>query len=184
MGYEGLDPRVHTDSNVQCMLSGFDVWNIKTRWVWCSVKGQKHMKTKVRRLTSWTVVVRHGPISVQSNTDLATLLFLELFTVEFCCVSMRKNDTMSGTAQCQCRRTDTWGGFVFRESIVWNGSWGNDGKIGSTEPMSKCEIKILIIWIVTAIGRTSKAPWKSLLRENGCDRWNDPERIRLGHNQG
>lgn len=46
-------------------------------------------------LTFWTVIVRHFPITVQSDPNLPALLWFELFTIKLDCVSMRNDQTVA-----------------------------------------------------------------------------------------
>lgn len=49
------------------------------------------------RFTFLVVVIRHSPVAVESNTDLAFLCGLELLTIYFHSMRMGKNETVSDT---------------------------------------------------------------------------------------
>ena len=47
------------------------------------------------QLTLWTVIIRHCPVAVQGNADLAALLLFEFLAVELNRIRMGQDDTVS-----------------------------------------------------------------------------------------
>ena len=77
---------------------------------------------KHSKLTLWTVVVGHGPVTVQRDANLTILSGLELFPIDLHSFGVREDDVMGNAADAMS------GCYIFRRKL----------KLTSRVPLKNC----------------------------------------------